>query len=456
MEKNVRYFFGLLVLALLFAGVANVALAQDNSKDRPELRAEIQNIREDLKNNSQVRSDLKEQAQNIREDLKNRTLNKTQLSDLKEKYKDLISESQVKRLAMLAANNTNTSELIKVLAPKQIQIYMNLPRAEQERIAAVFVQNGTDAAKKEISNYNLVTKNKDELYKMRTIAKNDMDNARAEFEKSKEKLQNINKNYATKLKEFNDAKRDLGNCKNSTSTACTGLNNKTVEKAREVVLDNADKVIENLNKLATKINSSENINSAEAASMVADIESAITKLNDAKQAASAATTKEQIKTAAQQINRIWTDIKSRQQVYSEYLVGKGLNSVITRSENLETKLETALANISAAGKDTTQLNAQISTFSAQVAKAKSEYQNATSLLAQAFAIAKDSTQASQVKTLTDSARENISAAEKDLKDAQTTLRQIMQSIRSAGGTIPASSQTETVAQQSDNNNALSE
>src|SRR3989344_5408313 len=204
------------------------------------------------------------------------------------------------------------------------------------------------------------------------------------------------------------------------------LNEEILQHAKEFLTNAADKAIEHLNKILEKVKSAEGVSEEDANAIIADLENAISQLEDAKAKVAAAATKEEIEEAAKTIRDIWKKAQHRAVLNAARVVHSRLGEIIQRSVHLEEKLQCSISSVPE-GADTTKLDSMTAEFSAHIATAKEKYDQAKELF-QSARESEDKSSEGQAKAL-------LKDAHDELKKAHSLLKDIVAEIKALGGKI---------------------
>jgi hypothetical protein len=347
---------------------------------------------------------------------------------------------KIKKLDNALAHNQDYAKKLENLNDQQANILLHLSRAEQRRILAL-QNDSNDSVEKELQKFRIERKPLEDFFKKREIAKEKLDKAETDYRNAQEKFKSMNDKYKDTLDKFSEFKDQYRLCQNSTemnTTRCQDLNNKTIDQARQVIINSADRIIEHLNKVKAKIQSSEDLDEQKAQELITGLDNAIAKLQDAKKQAQEATTKDEIKAAAQNIKSIWKDyVQSREKIATARLLNARVWNIIQRSNHLETRLDQVLSNMQNRSINVSDIQDKLDAFSDAVADAKVHYDNATSLIKKAEALTGTSNSTSEIDTLVNDAREQLRLASEDVKKAHDILIDIVQAIKQKGFDIPS-------------------
>ncbi|HLC65640.1 MAG TPA: hypothetical protein VJI46_05975 [Candidatus Nanoarchaeia archaeon] len=263
-------------------------------------------------------------------------------------------------------------------------------------------------------------------FEQRKIAKERLEAAEEAYEKAKERFEKAKDVYKEKKDKFLDARKKVKECEGVDTEECKKLNEEILQHAKEFLTNAADKAIEHLNKILEKVKSAEGVSEEDANAIIADLENAISQLEDAKAKVAAAATKEEIEEAAKTIRDIWKKAQHRAVLNAARVVHSRLGEIIQRSVHLEEKLQCSISSVPE-GADTTKLDSMTAEFSAHIATAKEKYDQAKELF-QSARESEDKSSEGQAKAL-------LKDAHDELKKAHSLLKDIVAEIKALGGKI---------------------
>jgi uncharacterized protein YukE len=304
-------------------------------------------------------------------------------------------------------------------------VFENLDRARFEKCL-----NNTEACKEKIKNWTVKEFKVKDFLKKRNVDEKKLIKARDEFLKAQNKYLEA-KNHQLKARdEFLGLKLRLAECKN-TSKNCSGLENQTFTKAQEDLNQIADKLINYLDKVKSKVEEANNLNQTEADQATQTIDSMISKLNDAKDAVDAADTKAELQAAGKQILDVWKDMDFKALFYAEKVVNAGVGEIFSRSELLEKRLDVVIQKLENKSINVTGLQDLLDNFSAKIDDARTKMADANKLFAQAKDL-REKNDTAGAKDKLEQAKNLTLEAHQDLKDAHTILMDLVHQINQKG------------------------
>ena len=229
----------------------------------------------------------------------------------------------------------------------------------------------------------------DENFKVRPLAENKIKQMDDLFEKLKENETSIKNDFKEKQRRFNETLIKLRAC-NSTSNAtandsaskeCSNIRSEAVERSKEAALNQIDLILNHLEKLKQKLQSSQNMPQDELTQRIASIDSLVFEVGKIKITIQSATTKAQINAALVQLKRLLGKIRMSSDTHSQGLLRAEIMGVFQRSEVIQKKLECALSGLKVNGTDTTALDQKLAQLNSTMAQAKDLLLKAKTLLA---------------------------------------------------------------------------
>jgi hypothetical protein len=352
------------------------------------------------------------------------------IRDIKEKYPDVSAEDAKMKCYGLARARVQNVVNFARLNSEEIQKVSLLERARVNELEGLTREQ--IAAK--LGELRVVRVNKEELLRKREIAKNKLEQARERYQQAKERFEEARAKYEERKQGFLEAKERTRACADEESEECEQRREEAQEKARDFIINRAQEAIEYLNKIKERVEANDDLTEEEAAKILQDIDNAIGALEGAVDDAEAAETKEQLQEAAKTIARIWNKAKNRAKLHVARLIHADVGEIITRSRQLEAKLDKVLERMEEAGIDVEGIESKIDDFSEKVEEARELYKQAR----ETFVEAKENTDSDLVKK----ARDLANNAHRKLKDANRILADIVRSIKQAGGSLEVEEEVE--------------
>ena len=344
------------------------------------------------------------------------------------------AEWRVKNLERLSDKSPRIQNLIENIPEEKLNVFLHLSRAEQKKM----LEQGTQNAIKAMQKLKLKPVNKSMLFKKRIIAANRLRQAEQNYLRARQNYLKSLNSYRQVKTQFLEAKERLRECKDVDSEECNELRERAQNHSVEMIVNSANMIIEHLNKIKEKVESSETMDTERAEEIISEIDGYISELEDAIEQAEAAETKDEIKDAAKTVSKIWIRIRNRERLHAASVVKARVWGIMKRSEHLEERLDSTLAKMEEQGINVEDIDAKVDEFSAKIDEAKSKYEQAQDLMDQAY-LEEDK---ENLKETVDEVKQLINEAHELLKEAHTLLVEIVKDIKSAGGEITPEEETE--------------
>lgn len=340
-------------------------------------------------------------------------------------------EERLRNAINKCQEDDESSELCEEKLQNRIQLINKLKEKDLERLQKIEArkQQKLEELKAFLKNPRLSKYKKENEFRAREIAQNILTKAKENYLKAKEKYQEARKNYIAAQSNFKEAKVRFKECEGKDTAECNQWREEIKERAQEFLLKTADSILEHLNTVKANVESNEDLTEEESTEILAKIDEMIQEIEDAKSTIESSENKDEIIEAARTIKEAWARIRKRLAIYTGKITNARIGGIIVKSKQLEIKLERILARMEEKGIDTTQIQTLIDDFDAKINEAKTNYENALDKF-------KEAASAKDVKTAHELAVEGHSymkAAHKSLQEAQKLLRDIVLSIKQAGG-----------------------
>ena len=263
------------------------------------------------------------------------------------------------------------------------------------------------------------------LLEKRQIAQTQLARARNRYLEVKQKYLSAKERYLNHKAAFLRAKEAYQNCKDSDSEECQERREKIKLAAQPHLLNAADLVLKELERVKAKVEASEDLSEEEIAEIVADLDEKIREVEDAKEVIENLdenSTREEINEAAKTIRKAWKHTKVALKKHVGRLVNARLGNIILRSEILEKKLYKTRDRLEAKGADVSALDDMMDEFSAHLDTATDKYNEARDKWSDANTPGEVDDTAKEVHAL-------LQEAKKALKEARDMLRNIVKEIK---------------------------
>jgi len=403
--------WALLVLAIFLISLMPAAvLAKEEAKKEIGERAVAKTLKA-AKEENLSREEVKERLVSKFEDI--REHQKEQLMNAVEKCKE-------KNL---------TAELCEEKYGKRVELIEKLKEKDLERLKRILENKAKHKEEfSELKNSTEFRGYKERFdYKARIIGKTKLGEAKGRFLDAKEKYSEAKEKYADTGLEFQDAKEKIAECKDQNTTECAQLEDEIRAKAKEHLLNIADVIIENLNKIKTKAESSEDLTEEEAAELIEKIDAQIQEIEDIKAKIEAAETKEEITEAAKELKDKWALLKENAEVHAGRVVNARIGGIIVKSKQLEDKLNKVLERMAEKGIDTSPVESLVTEFNAKIDSAAEHYKLAVEKFEEVKATETPDSE------IINEAQEHMKEAHNALQEAQQILKDITSAIKQSGG-----------------------
>lgn len=187
--------------------------------------------------------------------------------------------------------------------------------------------------------------------------------AKAAYQKAKNQYAAEVNFYKTTRQQFLDAKDKYQKFKNSDNKAAYET------QARAYLEKIIDVLIKKLETIKVWVSNRQTISETEKQNIISEIDSDISKLNQMKVGIDTATP-DQIVAKAKEVRAYWDSHRSFVKMIVGQIWGARINFLITKAENLASKIDTKIQELKAAGTDTANLEAWLADFNQKIATAK--------------------------------------------------------------------------------------
>jgi hypothetical protein len=270
------------------------------------------------------------------------------------------------------------------------------------------------AARKKLA--RLKVRKAEDLYKKRAVAADKKAAAKRRYEAARKKHDTLEDESEDRGRAFDEVKVKLRDCGDD----CDEIRAEAQARAKEYIAKSGERVLAHLEKVKSKIEGNENIDSERASEIIGKLDAAIAEVEAALVDAEAATTKEELRSAAKSISSIWKRVKHVAEAGAARVVTSRVGEIVVRSQQLEVKLEKLLAEIEERGAEVENLDVLTDKFDVLIAEARDLHKQSESLLEEVAVTRR------QKRLLTDEERnqltEMIKKAKGLSKDAQSTLK----------------------------------
>ncbi|MBU0756979.1 MAG: hypothetical protein KKF44_02855, partial [Nanoarchaeota archaeon] len=346
---------------------------------------------------------------------------RTECKNLADKVEDAAIQGIMGNLKATAARlraaqkNPGITDFLESVSDEDAEKFLHLSRAEQVKLFAL----SKEKINEKLKNLVVRTVKVRQLYQKRELAQEKIMQANEKFEKAKERYQNAKDRFKEAKDAFDAAVKN-------------GDEEEAKEHAKEFLLKSADMIIESLNKVKEQAAGNDDLTEEEAQDIIDDMDEKIAEIEAAKAQVEAAETKEEIKEAGSLIIKDWNRIKYRLRLHAGRTISAKVQDVLKRSEQLEARLDSAIADLEEKGYDVSAVDDQVDEFSNLVDLARQKFNDAKDRLGEARDMADgDSTQeeADAADTKVEEAKALVNEAHRLLKDAHDMLKEIVRDIK---------------------------
>ncbi|HJX05935.1 MAG TPA: hypothetical protein VJ461_04435 [Candidatus Nanoarchaeia archaeon] len=325
----------------------------------------------------------------------------------------------------MVQNEDIIQRFLEHLENKSIEKIKNLDRARLQECL-----NNTEECEQKIKNWTLNREKVKDMLRQREISHDKLLEAQNKYLRAKNKYLEVKNIHLKARDEFLGLKLRLKECEDNDED-CSALENQTFEKAQEDLTAIADRLIQYLEKVKSKVEAAENLNQTEADEIIDNIDEMIAKLEDAKDAIESAEDLDELKEAAQMIRDVWKDMKYSAFRYAERVIHSEVGQIFSRSELLEKRLETVITRLNDKGVDTTEMEDLLDDFSAKIDDARENMNDANELFSEAKDLRAEN-KTEEAKDKLEEAKNLTREAHQDLKDAHSILMDLVRMINQKG------------------------
>ncbi|MFP4401090.1 MAG: Kazal-type serine protease inhibitor domain-containing protein [Candidatus Woesearchaeota archaeon] len=367
-------------------------------------------------------------SENIRKRLVNAA--RERWSELDENNKEKITNlyNQVKdneayKLRALKEFDSEKAKKIAQLKSEEFEQIIDLGRAEAKKVLDKY--SAEDLKKKEVQDKIMSqVEEKQELiengYKRREIAREKLEDARLRYENAKDNFQNARERYVNSKQKINQNREQIRECFSEESDQA--MCDEHINISKEFLLGTTDSLLNALEKIKAKIESSEMINETKAQDMLSEVDSVIDSLKESKSLLEDAETVSEIKDTAAKVKESWPEAKRILKRGSGVVLNEKIRGTVARAEALEMRLEKILAGLEEKGKDTSSIDEKLSEFSEMISLAKENYD----LAGKKWMEAKTS---GETDDLAKEANQYMARAREHMKQANEIVREIVKMIK---------------------------
>ncbi len=230
-------------------------------------------------------------------------------------------------------------------------------------------------------------------------------------------------------------RKSLTNCKGQRTEDCNQKRTEGKMQVKRVLIAAAADVLEMLNSAKARVEQSDLSNKAE---ITAEIDAQIKNLEAAKvkvEALTETSTREEILTASKELRQAIAEAKKVLRIGAHNLVNKRLSAVIQLSDNLDDRLDNAIAKLKAKGVDTSSID--LASFDAKIEEAEKLQASAKASFEAAL-----SAKGEEKETLMKQAHEQLRQAHAAIKEAHKMLRDIVAQLKRLNADVSSDNESE--------------
>ncbi|MFH1065411.1 MAG: hypothetical protein V1734_02805 [Nanoarchaeota archaeon] len=268
-------------------------------------------------------------------------------------------------------------------------------------------------------------------FRARVLDKIKIGNAQANLVKARERYQEAIAGLEKAKLRLEQAKTSRV-CKTAPeSEECSKAREELRASAKEKLANQADMIINSLEKGKERIASSEYVSEEEEAAANEFFDGQIAKFTAIKTEIESAETKEAIVEASKNLAEAWKEIRHKINAYIEYATNARMAGIVVKAEHLSAKLERVMERMAENGKDTSAVEPLVTDFKAKLELAKTKFKSAHTLL---FEIKTKELAEEEKSAKSEEARTLMEESKQALKDANEVLKQIFQELKNADAT----------------------
>ena len=269
------------------------------------------------------------------------------------------------------------------------------------------------------------------LPEKREVAKQKLEQARERYMNVKEKYLELKERFMNQKQNFLEAKNRYLECKNNEDTECEQVRSETRERAREHLLDSADLILNHIETIKEKIESSEDLSEEEISDLLAKLEEQKNIIEEAKSTIEALdenSSNDDIKEAAKTIREAWQNIKVGFKHSIGRTVGARLRNVIANAQEAGERLSTSIDALEAEGQDVSDIKDKLNQYNLKVEEAITKYEEASAKW-------EETTTPGEVDELAKEANALFKEANELIKEAHGLMKEIVKDIKDKGSEI---------------------
>ncbi|MBN2459891.1 hypothetical protein JXB28_06425 [Candidatus Woesearchaeota archaeon] len=345
---------------------------------------------------------------------------------VKEALAPKLAEALPRVQRFMVQNQEQVQAWLEKLDERSSEMIQKLDRARLKECL-----EDTESCKEEMKQWKINVEKVGERIRERVIEKSKLLEANNKFLRANNQYLEAKNLQLRARNEFLRLKEHLEQCEEDGGDNCTEIEEQLLEKGKEDLIALADRLIQHLEKIKSKVEAAENLDEADAEAMIENIDEYISQLEDAKDDVDAADTKEELKEAAQAISDLWNDMEYYAKRYAERVIHAYTRGVFVRSELLEGKLEDMLARLEEKGISTSELEDLLDDFSEHIDEARDKIKESSDLFNEAKEL-RATGDYEEAKEKLEQAKELNREAHDALKEAHKILMELVREINESG------------------------
>jgi len=425
-----KRFSALAVMMMFILSVVPLAVADEGSGDSGNASSESSGTTSD----TSAREDRMEKRVERREEIKTRVDEKRE--EVKERVKERV-QTREERIKAFATAKREKSEDIRSRHGERLDLGLEKCKTAHPDAAArceeIFSKRKAvldKISEKDLQRINRIEEQRlnhahdeaelREKIKGRALAKEKKERADRDHKAALDHFKDVHKAFKEKKDAINDKRDELKACKGKETPECDALRDEVHANAKEHLLNAAEMILAELDRIKARVEASEDLSDERAAEIIASIDASIAKVEAAKakiEALSDDATSDEIKAAAKELRDAWKDVKGKLKNATGRLVNSRIGGIIVKVKHMQRLLDHTLQKAAEQGKDVTAVDGKVADFNAKIDSAKTHYDAALA----AFK-ASDNTKG----------HDELKASHQDLKDAHQIFVDIMKTLRGAG------------------------
>ncbi|MEA3378145.1 MAG: hypothetical protein U9Q69_00745 [Nanoarchaeota archaeon] len=262
---------------------------------------------------------------------------------------------------------------------------------------------------------------------IRPIPQNKLQGINNNFLMAKERYNKAKQNFNKEQLRLDNAKKVYNICKDEPeSEDCLAAKEELKEAWKGKLLQNANIIIEHLNKIEAKIESNEQLSEEQIESYTSWIKEKTNKLEEIKTKIQNASNKEELISSAKTLKKLWGNIKIKSEGLIGRIVTNAFSGTILQAKTLEVKLDQVLEKLQDEGKDISEVNAQIEDFHSEINNAIDSFQNAKEIYKD---LSEEKIADEDAKMKKELAKDYVKNSKESLVKARTILRNIINHLK---------------------------